>query len=66
VIDAGIVTEENLKHLREKSLESICVRRSNRSEYSIVGSEPVTVLDNRNNPIVIFQLSHTIDQVDFL
>jgi isopentenyl diphosphate isomerase/L-lactate dehydrogenase-like FMN-dependent dehydrogenase len=38
VIDAGIATEENLKHLREKSLDSICVRRSNRSEYLIVGS----------------------------
>jgi hypothetical protein len=51
VIGDGIATEENLKHLREKNLESICVRRSNLSEYSIVGSEPVTVLGNRNNPI---------------
>jgi hypothetical protein len=37
----------------KKITDSICVRRSNLSEYSIVGSEPVTVLDNRNNPIEI-------------
>jgi hypothetical protein len=35
VIDAGIATEENLKHLREKNLDSICVRRSNLSKYLI-------------------------------
>jgi hypothetical protein len=42
-----------LKHLREKSLDSICVSRFNPSEYSIVGSEPVTVKDNGDNPIEI-------------
>jgi transposase len=53
VVDSGIATEENLKHLRGKGLDYICVRRSSLSEYSIVGSDPVTVMDNRNNPIEI-------------
>ena len=53
VMDAGIATEENLKQLREKQFDYICVSRSSLSEYSIVGSSPVTVMDNRKNPIEI-------------
>ena len=51
VIDAGIATDENLKSLREKKFDYICVSRSNLQEYSLAENGMKTVLDNRNHPI---------------
>jgi hypothetical protein len=51
VMDAGIVTEENLKTLRDKKFDYICVSRSNLQEYSFAETGIKTVFDNRNHPI---------------
>ena len=51
VMDAGIATEENLKTLRQKQFDYICVSRSNLQDYSLTENGKKTVLDNRNNPI---------------
>jgi len=51
VMDAGIVTKENLKSLREKNFDYICVSRSNLQDYSLPEKGIKMVLDNLNNPI---------------
>jgi hypothetical protein len=51
VMDAGIATEENLKTLREKKFDYICVSRSNLQDYSLAENGIKIVLDNRNHPI---------------
>jgi len=51
VMDAGIVTEENLKNLRLKNFDYICVTRNNLKDYSLSEKGIKMVLDNRNNPI---------------
>jgi hypothetical protein len=51
VMDAGIATEENLKSLREKKFDYICVSRSNLQDYSFPENSIKMVFDNRNNPI---------------
>jgi transposase len=51
VMDAGIVKEENLKTLREKKFDYICVSRSNLKDYSLAEKGVKMVLDKRNNPI---------------
>jgi transposase len=51
VMDAGIATEENLKSLREKQFDYICVSRSSLQDYSLAENGIKTVLDNRNHPI---------------
>jgi len=51
VMDAGIATEENLKSLREKKFDYICVSRSSLQDYSLAEDHKKMVLDNRNHPI---------------
>jgi len=51
VMDAGIATEENLKYLRSKNFDYICVSRSNLQNYSLAEGGCKTVLDNRKHPI---------------
>jgi hypothetical protein len=50
VMDAGIATEENLKFLRDKGFDYICVSRGGLKEYSLDENRK-TVYDNRNHPI---------------
>jgi transposase len=51
VMDAGIATEENLKTLREKGFDYICVSRSSLKDYSLPEKGAKIVFDNRNHPI---------------
>jgi len=51
VMDAGIATEENLKSLREKKFDYICVSRSSLQDYSLPDNGIKMVFDNRNHPI---------------
>jgi transposase len=53
VMDAGIATEKNLLYLKSKKMDYICVSRSSLNAYSALGTEPLTITDNRNNPIEI-------------
>jgi transposase len=54
VMDAGIATEANLKMLRDKKYDYVCISRSALKEF--VPEEnfsPVVIRDNRKNPIEI-------------
>ena len=51
VMDAGIATEENLKTLRKKDFDYICVSRSSLKDYSLSEKGSKIVFDNRNHPI---------------
>jgi transposase len=51
VMDAGIATDENLKTLREKKFDYICVSRSNLKNYSLPEKGFKMVFDKRNHPI---------------
>jgi hypothetical protein len=52
VIDAGIATDENLKLIREKGYDYLCVSRSNIKEYTMDPDDcGVTILDKRRQRI---------------
>jgi hypothetical protein len=52
VIDAGIATEDNLKMIREKGYDYMCVSRSTLKQYSQEANAPtVTVTDNKKQRI---------------
>jgi len=52
VIDAGIAWDENLKIIKAKGYEYICVTRSSMKDYSIMADDAiVTVRDNRKQKI---------------
>ena len=54
VMDAGITTEENLKLIKSKGYDYVCVSRSNLKRYKDVeNSSPVTVRDNKNREITL-------------
>ena len=51
-VDAGISSEANLKMLRDKGFEYMCVSRGGINKYQIdTKTEPVTINDKRNQPI---------------
>lgn len=57
VMDAGIATEENLRLIREKGYDYVCVSRSNLKKYkTIEGQNPVFVQDNKNHPIELVRV----------
>jgi hypothetical protein len=52
VIDAGIVTEDNLKLIVGKGYDYVCVSRSNLKKYSCIkGQSPVCVTDRKKRMI---------------
>ncbi|MCF6283710.1 MAG: IS1634 family transposase [Candidatus Hydrogenedentes bacterium] len=54
VMDAGISSEENLKMLKEKGYDYLCVTRSKLKDYEVLeDSKPLILTDNRNNPIEV-------------
>jgi transposase len=59
VMDAGMATEENLKSLREKKFDCICVSRSSLQDYSLAEAGRKIVFDNRNNPIELSMVETT-------
>jgi len=51
-VDSGISSEANLKMLRDKGFEYMCVSRGGINKYQIdTKTEPVTINDKRNQPI---------------
>ena len=57
VIDAGIATDENLKMLKSKQYNYMCVSRSNLKEYHAdTNSSPVKIKDKRNQPIELMKV----------
>jgi transposase len=60
VMDAGIATEANLKMLKEKGYDYVCISRSALKNYVPSDSSEVkTIYDNRNNPIEIQRVMST-------
>ena len=56
VIDAGIATNENLKLIREKEYDYLCVSRSTIKEYTIEPDDyGVTILDKKRQPIELIK-----------
>ena len=52
VMDAGIASDGNLKLIKEKGYEYICVTRSKMKDYSVVAADTlVTVRDNKQQKI---------------
>jgi len=57
VIDAGIATDENLKLLKKKHYDYMCVSRSNLKEYyADTDSTPVEIKDKRKQPIELMKV----------
>lgn len=57
VIDAGIASDGNLKLIKEKGYEYICVTRSNMKSYSVATTGAVvTVRDNKQQKIELCQV----------
>jgi len=57
VMDAGIATEDNLKMLKAKQYDYLCVSRSNLKEYyADTASTPVEIKDKRNQPIELMKV----------
>jgi len=64
VIDAGIATEGNLKMLRKKHYDYVCVSRSTLKEYyADTDSTPVEIKDKRKQPIELMKVK-TDEQSD--
>ncbi len=66
VMDAGITTEDNLKELRQKNHDYVCVSRSKLKKYEIIEEEPVIVEDNRKNKIELRKVKTENKEDNFL
>lgn len=58
VIDAGIATEENLKMIKSKGYDYLCVSRSSLKNYKTdAGAATVTVTDNKKQKIYLCRVT---------
>ena len=58
-LDAGIATEENLRRIREKGYNYLCVSRTRLTDYELAEDcRTVTVKDSREQPISLRQVMH--------
>ncbi len=58
VMDAGIATDVNLKMLRSKSYNYVCVSRSKLKDYRAdTDKEPVVIYDKKQQPIELMRVS---------
>ena len=57
VIDAGIATDDNIKMLKAKGYNYLCVSRSNlKAYYADTSARPVTIKDKRKQPIELLKV----------
>jgi transposase len=67
VIDAGIATEDNLKMLKSKQYDYMCVSRSNLKEYRAdTESSPIEIKDKRDQPIELMKVRVDNDNDKYL
>ncbi len=67
VIDAGIATDANLKMLKSKQYDYMCVSRSNLKQYNAdTNSTPVKIKDKRNQPIELMKVKVGDDDDKYL
>ena len=61
-LDAGIATEENLRKIKEKGYNYLCVSRTRLTDYEISEDcQSVKVLDTRKQEITLRQVQHEAD-----
>ena len=61
-LDAGIATEDNLRKIKEKGYDYLCVSRTRLTDYEISeGCQSVKVLDTRKQEITLRQVKHEAD-----
>jgi len=65
VIDAGIATEDNLKMLREKGYDYLCVTRSKLKQYNIASGTAVKTIYNKKEQKITLQRVEKSDEGDF-
>ncbi len=67
VTDAGITTEDNLRMLRDKGYDYLCVSRSSLKEcMAEISSTPVQVTDKRGQPIELLKVRANGNDDQFL
>jgi transposase len=67
VMDAGIATEGNIKMLKTKGYDYLCVARSNLKNYQAdTESTPVMITDKRKNPIELLKVKYEKDNDHYL
>ena len=67
VMDAGISTEDNLKMLREKGYDYLCVTRSKLKDYQVLqGEEALTLYDKKKQPIEVKRVEKEGETDSFL
>jgi hypothetical protein len=67
VMDAGIATEDNVKMLKNKGYDYLCVSRSNmKNYYADIDSRPVIIKDKRQQPIELLSIKATGDNDHYL
>ena len=61
-LDAGIATEDNLRKIKEKGYDYLCVSRTRLTDYEISEDcQSVKVLDTRKQEITLRQVKHEAD-----
>lgn len=59
VVDAGIATESNLQLLKDSGYNYLCVSRTKLKDYTLKDeNRKVTVLDSRQRPITLAEVTH--------
>lgn len=66
VMDAGIATEDNLKMIKEKGYDYVCVSRSLPKEYKKLTDNATILYDNRDNKIYVQKIQPTNTDDTFL
>ena len=57
--DAGVATEDNLRKVKEKGYNYLCVSRSRLTDYELApDARTVTVFDSKKQPIKLTQVKH--------
>ncbi len=65
VIDAGIATEDNLKLIREKGCEYLCVSRKKLKEYAFDPTRLTVMLETKSKQNVILKTIATEEETDY-
>jgi transposase len=67
VMDAGITSDDNIKMLKTKGYDYLCVSRSNlKNYYADINSRPVQIRDKKDQPIELLKVKVTEDNDHYL
>ena len=66
VIDAGIATEDNLKMLKEKGYDYLCISRSTLKNYADESLTSITIYDKNKKPIELKKVKQEKNEDSYL